>query len=347
MAHLVVPRAQDNSGNASSGATLTVYETGTTTPAELYSTAALAEAGGDGDLSNPVTADSAGRFVTVFVSETEVVDWQMHTSAGVLLQEVEGVKGVPGSPVAINLDFGDDGRFKVDGDGTIVQVEFGDPTGDNIGGDGRIGGWDGTQGGELEIDFDEVSLTGDMTTGGDVTVGGDLTFDGQTPDLVVLEGTETGVATKTLNLPTGYEFYEIDFYNIAPVSGGGFRVQLSYDNGASFKSTNEYDWNHSQISGGSISHDYADASAYIQISDDAANVNAGEAHHFRVSIVSTATKTTGLWWDGVIIATSQPRRLLGSAMTVGAYGQVTNLKIYTITGTMDFKYMVKARRRST
>lgn len=345
MAHLVIPRAQDNSGNAASGAKLYVYETTTTTPAELYSTAALAAAGGEGDLANPLTADVSGWFVTVFVGENEVVDWQLRTSAGDLLREEEAVQGVPGGTEGVDLNFGDDGRLLIHGEGGVVQIETGDPTGDNIGGDARIGGWAGTQGGELELDYAELEVTGDATVAGDAAVTGGLTFDaGRTVDLVIGEDTLAAAATQTITIPTGYDIYELDLYSITSgVGASAFVMQFSYDNGSTYKSTNEYDWMNSH--NGTVEN--LQNTTSMRLSDELLAGPAGEANHMRIVLYNLSDVQTVARWDGVVFgSTSTPQRVLGAGSTVAVYGKVTNIR-FTNGSTPAFKYLLKVRRRRT
>lgn len=350
MAHLTASRlrAQDNSGNAYALATLTVYETGTTNPAELYSTAALAAVGGDGDLANPVTSNAAGYFPAIFLGENVTVDLLCEDSEGNDLWQANGVQGVPGGTDAIAVDLGDDGRFRVTGDGGLVQIEVGDPTGDESGGDMRFGGWAGTQGGEAEIDFAEVNVTGDQTTQGDHTVVGDFSFAaGQTVDLVIAEGTVTAQASTTFALPAGYDIYDLDIYGIAPsATGGDPRVQFSYDNAATWKSTNEYDYNHSTNANTPTT---GTAAAHIELTDQIKAPATGESNHLRLTIWNLSDKATALMWDGIGFGlTSAPVRITGSGATVASYGRATHLKLFSVsTGNLTFKYILKGRRRKS
>jgi hypothetical protein len=355
MAHLAPSRirAQDNSGNAYSGATLTVYDTGTTTPVELYSTAALAALGGNGDVANPTTGQwasgSDGYFPTLFVNENAVVDVICKTSGGTTLWQALGVEGVPGGDDDIAVDLGDDGRFRVFGAGGIVHMEFGDPLGDDTGGDARIGGWDSTAGTSLEVEFATAAFSGDVTVGDDLTVTGDLTFDGgRTVDLIVGEGTQTSTAGGIIALPTGYEMWDIDLYDIKVGSDNNLRLQFSYDNGVTYKSTAEYKFVASYNTGSTTTAESGSGVGYIQLTSQNANSGpADEASHVRVTIASSALRVTTAFWDGVVYTSvSGVYRISGAGILDADYGVPTHVKVLRgASGTHSYKYMVKARRR--
>lgn len=347
MAHLIVPRVQDNSGNAFPGALLYVYQNSAfTTPAELFSTATLAQVGGSGDMANPVVAASDGRFPTVFIEEDSVVYWRMTDANGDLLQEVEAVKGVPGSPLGINLDFGDDGRFKVEGQGGIVQMEMGDPTGDESGGDMRLGGWAGTQATSLEIDVAEVTVSGDQTTQGDHVVDGDFTFaGGQTADLVISEGTLAAAATQAIEFPAGYDIYELDLV-FTTLGAGTISAVVSYDNGATYKSTNEYVWrNHRVPTSGTPAGSATNATTSIQVTDQG-SAQAGAAHYVRMNILNLADKMTAMWWSGLTISTlSEAVQVSGAANLNAVFGRATHIR-FSSGASIAFRYILKGRRRA-
>jgi hypothetical protein len=156
--YLPVFRAKNANGVIASGAGLWVYETGTTTAADIFT---------DSDLtipaSNPLESDSAGYFPQFFIASATRVDLQCRADAddvsSTLLWQALKIDslGVDDGSVFLR-DFGDDGRLQARGSAGVVNLEFGDPVGDNIGGVGRIGGWAGTQGVSLTIDFASVNL---------------------------------------------------------------------------------------------------------------------------------------------------------------------------------------------
>ena len=79
-------RAVDANGVPLSGAKLQFYLTGTTTPAPVYTSSALAT-----PLSNPVVSDSAGLFPPMFRDPTVNYRAQLLTSAGSLVQDIDPV----------------------------------------------------------------------------------------------------------------------------------------------------------------------------------------------------------------------------------------------------------------
>ena len=345
MAHLAPSRlrAQDNSGNAYSGATLTVYETTTTTPAELYSTAALAAAGGAGDLENPLTADAAGYFPQVFLSETAVVDFQVKTSAGVLLYEDEAVQGVPGSTEGFLQDLGDNGRVRIVGANNVGNLEFGDPTGDDVGGDGRIGGWNGTQAATVEIDAAATDVTGDMTVQGGLDVDGALSFGGYQIDAVLGEGTISGAASTDITLPGGFDGYEIDLLDVRATTGTQPYLTLGF--GATPTFFTAYSWAYMLNSSAAI-EDEADNQIVLGAID-----NPSAAANFIRIRIARCDDEIAVIWDGVVHTTTtlgNISRLTGVGQTLNAASAApTAIRVGLLGGTLSCQYVIRSRRHLT
>lgn len=92
MAQLLAPSfvtALDANGTPISGATLTFYVTGTTTPASVYSSAALST-----PLANPLTADSAGRFAAVYLDPAVTYRAILKDASGSTIKDVDPVTNV-------------------------------------------------------------------------------------------------------------------------------------------------------------------------------------------------------------------------------------------------------------
>jgi hypothetical protein len=85
-----VIRAVDDNGLPLSGARLQFYETGTTTPAAVYSSAGLGT-----PLANPVVADSGGLFAPIFLDPAVTYRAQLLTSAGALVADMDPINGAP------------------------------------------------------------------------------------------------------------------------------------------------------------------------------------------------------------------------------------------------------------
>lgn len=78
--------ALDSNGDAISGATLTFYVTGTTTLSSVYANSTLAT-----PLSNPVTADSAGRFAAIYLDPTVTYRVILKDGSGNTIKDVDPV----------------------------------------------------------------------------------------------------------------------------------------------------------------------------------------------------------------------------------------------------------------
>jgi hypothetical protein len=85
------PRATDANGNPLSGAKWKFYATGTTTPQAVYSNAALSVS-----LGSVVTADGAGKFVSVYFDTSLAYRGILETSAGVQLADIDPINDSAG-----------------------------------------------------------------------------------------------------------------------------------------------------------------------------------------------------------------------------------------------------------
>lgn len=108
--------ALDASGNPLSGAKITFYENGTTTPAVVYADYELTT-----PLSNPVVANSAGQFASIFANAADLFSVKVETAANVLLVARDDVRaigsggdGEGGTSYANILDFGAVGDGETD-----------------------------------------------------------------------------------------------------------------------------------------------------------------------------------------------------------------------------------------
>ncbi|MCR5881188.1 hypothetical protein [Phenylobacterium sp. J367] len=151
-------RVTDSANAVISGGKLRLYDAGTTNLTPVFSDAGLTT-----PLTNPVVAASNGWLPMIYAAEGTAVDGAFLDASNNVLsgQSFEDSVFVGDNSGDIERDFGANGRFSVNADtGGMPNVEFGDPTGDDTGGEGRIGGWAGTQGDALELDFATVSSTG-------------------------------------------------------------------------------------------------------------------------------------------------------------------------------------------
>lgn len=229
--------AVDANLNALPGAKLSTYDAiATTTPKTTYQDAELTT-----PHSNPIIANASGQFPQVFADTTEAFYLVLKTSADVLVEDYENVEALGGSGSgAFARDFGTGGRWQVNAP-TLgpPNVEFGDPIGDDVGGSGRIGGWNGTRGDDLEIDFDDVVFNGSLT------VNGQFTVDAVSALFPTLSGngSELLVTAFDIVLDPAYEAWEIQLRNLMwSTNGAQLTAQVSYD-GTTFKSgASDYVW---------------------------------------------------------------------------------------------------------
>jgi hypothetical protein len=90
-------RAVDANGAPIAGALLQFYLTGTTSPANIYTSASLATG-----LSNPVVADAGGLFVPIYLDPTVTYRVQLQTAGGAVIRDIDPVAAplsIPGGSV--------------------------------------------------------------------------------------------------------------------------------------------------------------------------------------------------------------------------------------------------------
>ena len=229
----------DANGNPIPGALLFTYVPGTTTPKATYTSSTLAT-----PLPNPVVADSAGRFPQIFADTSEVYDLVLQTVTDVTTSSFYDVTALGAGAGVIVLDFGLDGRLALTPEGGRPSIDFGFAAGDNVGGDGRIGGWAGTQGDNLLIDFDEVDITGVLDVTGGLNVSGPFTATGTTPFQTVTSAqTITAATSVDVPLSPSYSAWELRLKLSNWSNGALLTFRVSYDGGSTYKSgASDYSW---------------------------------------------------------------------------------------------------------
>lgn len=151
--------ALDANGEPISGAKLYTYQAGTTTPKTTYQDAGLTT-----PQTNPIIADSAGRFPEIWAADGATYDLKWTDSSNVQIELFQNIQSLGSTASgAVTRDFGADGRFNLESRGGVFEIEAGDPAPDNQGGTTRIGGWAGTTGDTLTLDFNTVKVTGALS----------------------------------------------------------------------------------------------------------------------------------------------------------------------------------------
>jgi hypothetical protein len=347
MALLYAPRFQalDASANPIPGARLYTFDgVSTSTPKATYSDAALTVSYGA-----YVTADSSGVFPPIYGAADEVYYMVLRTSAGVFVDEFPSVTMLgPDSSSALVKDLGANGRFQVSGNGGVVQIETGNAEGDDIGGSGRIGGWDDTQGDDLELDYAAITATGDLAaTGGLSSTSGLVTLGGiaRAVPRALLRGTATAAVTTNLALDNAYEAWEIHIRNLQglPVAGYEPGLRLSFDGAGSFKSGGT-DYRRTGVIGVTLSA--SSAGTYMSIVDQfAAATPTGGGAEVIIRITSKAARETHVhstfgYFNG---STTMEIGQWYNSTANKNYGKATHAQISDVTlgsGGLTFDYVV-------
>lgn len=340
--YLPVFRAKDSNGVIVSGAGLWVYATGTTTPADIFTDDARTT-----PASNPLTSDSAGYFAQFFIASSTTVDLQCRADAddntSTLLWQALKIDSLGAEDVATFIrDFGDDGRVQFVGRDSQINLEFGDPDGDDIGGTGRIGGWAGTQADTIEVDAAQTNVTGDV----DVT--GDLEFGGVGPvNKIIATETRTTAATQDIELPTGYDCYELELIDFKPSTGVSLYLLLAFDDVPTFKTgASDYAWQYETQAAATASGGLDIQDALIAIGGLAVPAT-GVSNHLKMTIISGASRETTLTGDMTSWNSSygKIKTWFDAVTRARSYGKATYIRFYTNTGTIAFKYVLRGLRQ--
>lgn len=318
----------DANGEPLPGALLYTYEPNTTTPKATYTSGTLTT-----PLPNPVVADSAGRFPQMFADEGDIYDLELHTAADVFVEGYEDYTALGTTTGGIDIDFGLDGRFRVDGSGGQPNIEFGDPVGDAVGGDGRIGGWGGTQGDDLEIDFANVEFTGSVTAGGVLN---------PFPRLLT-SGTATAAATTDIVLNQSFENWELRLTNLTSSTAAIVQLRVSFDGGATYKSTaGDYAYQGIGQSNAAAVNTAVATADHMRLSQGAVASTATGGAMFTVRINSRAAQETFAIsnFASVIAGTVAESNSgqMSSSTNNKNFGKATNIRILGATGTLTFQY---------
>lgn len=251
-------QALDANSNPIPGARLYTFDSvATTTPKATYSDNALSTSNGP-----YVEAGADGVFPQIFGASGTAYFASLRTPAGVEVAQYQFITTLGAEDATIlERDFGANGRFQVRGYGGIAQIEVGDPLGDDVGGTGRIGGWDGTQGDALEIDYAETTVTGDLTVSGSFSVSGTTDF----PQLLT-NGSVPAATSFVVPLDAAFDRYDVIIEGLATAAlPATIGMVFSFDGGVTYKTASgSYKGATNEIDGGSLASSTNDTSIRLQ-----------------------------------------------------------------------------------
>ena len=304
----------------------------TTTPKATYSDNGLTVSNGA-----YVQANAAGVFPQIFAANGEAFYASLRTAAGVEVQQFQFLTAL-GSDDASSLlrDFTTNGRFQVRGSGGIVQIEVGDPTGDDIGGDGRIGGWEGTQGGNLEMDFATVEATGSIEAPTIIRAG----VTEWVPRLLI-SGSASAVSSLILPLDDTFECWELQLRNIKNTAACIIQGVLSFDAGGTYKNAAGnyiYHGAAQDNAGGSFIGATAQAQLNLMAADTGTTGNSDIVARLFSKAGAESRMLVNFRQDDPADVTKARAGLLSSATNNKNYGKASHLKIITNTSTASFDY---------
>lgn len=332
-------RVTSAAGDPISGGKLRIYDANTTTLSTVYSDSGLTT-----PLTNPVVADSEGWLPTIHAAEGTAVDVAHMTAAGVVLWTQDDWAFVGQSNTSFSRDF-TGSRAQIRNSGGTVQWESGNATGDDSGGSARFGGWNGTQADDISIDGAAVNVTGTLTEGSKSLQG--VIYTAATAFTTVSE-----VLIALPNSPTGTVSWKIAVWNLVSSLDCQLRAQLSYDNGATYKSgVADYATNNVAHYNSTSATLTSTGQAYMPLSTTTLFNNATNHGRLTVEIVTVPSGTAATVVDtrlsGGEDTGSTLGLWLGSHSANGGYGKATHLRLYPSTGTITGKYLVIPQRGYT
>lgn len=328
----------DSNGDPLPGAKLITRVPGTTTPKATYNAPDLLN-----PLTNPVIADSAGRFPQMWANTGENFDLVLTDENDVTIEAFESVTALGTEDQEINIDFGSNGRFAVRGADGVPNIEFGDVTGDNVGGSGRIGGWDGTQGDNLEVDFATTTFTGALNVAGPIST---PSPSGLAVPMVVGRGTVSAVSTIDIPIPATYSSYMLEIRNMvgSVTTAQQLNGTLSFDGGGTYKSAADDYQVALFYNGGSTTSQAATNSASVGVTRGSGGASGLGGTDVRVQIWTGSTRETRMLSDMCgFTAGNNLLSVMGQVASTTnnkGYGRATNLRIVPSTGTVSFSWVL-------
>lgn len=322
-----------------SGGKLRLYDANTTNLTSVFTDAGLTT-----PLTNPIVAASDGYLPQFFAIEGTTVDGAFLTAADV---EITGQAFVDAVFVGQNTgtierDF-TNSRLKMSGAAGEVNFEAGDPSPDNVGGTLRLGGWAGTQGDALELDFAAINTTGTLTENSKKLIG-----IVHTPATVVAAASTINIALP--NTPTGTRRYTIELYDIVLSSSGrNITCKFSYDNAATFKAgAADYKGTLVTFKTAAVTPSLGADATGIQLCTDLATPTDRAA--FATLDIITVNSGSGQTilrcelegFDSAGTPLSQFFRTTGFG--IGGYGRATHIQLAASLGTIALAYVVKTLR---
>lgn len=332
--------AVDSNLNAYPGAKLLTFDSvAKTTPKTTYSDPELTT-----PHTNPVIANGSGQFPQIFASSGEVFYLVLNTAANVLVDDFEDVNALgDAGGNQFSRDFGLGGRIEFSGVDGVVDISVGPPAGDDVGGEGRIGGWDGTQGEELEVDFALTKLTGALEVAGAIRGPEPI---GLLVPTVVSRGTVTAAASLEIALPATHPSYILEIRNFVGSVATAQNIigHLSFDDAATYKTAAGDYQNASFYNGGSTTSTPAANAASMAIISGMGGGLALGGTDAKVQIWLGAGRETRAL--SAIVGFTAGNNLLsvtghiGSTTNNKGYGRATNLRLTPSTGTMSFSWVL-------
>lgn len=335
MAGQVIPigfRAFDAEGDAYSGALLYTYTPGTTTPKTTYTTSALSVAH-----ANPVVADSSGVFPQIWAADNATFDLVLKTAGGVSLDSWDNQTAVAAdTDGSISRDFDNGGRLLISGASGVVKIEAGPPSGDDTGGTLLIGGWNGTNLDDIDLNLSDTAKASFRAA---------LAI----ADEPISSASFSGSANLDIAL-SGYTAYRLELSGLVVSADNAILMRFAFDAVPNFKNgASDYSWALNAASTAGAGATGANTAAFIQVTFGSLEATAMTAEANSVTLDIFGPKAAGfglgvLSRAAIQAATGNYETSAGAGRIIPGYGTPTYVRIYVASGTFSGKYRLIGKR---
>lgn len=327
-------RATNAIGEIVVGAGLFIFQAGTSTPADIFTDAELMT-----PAANPLVSDLDGYWPQFYMAAGQTLDLfarQSDDIGSTMLWQALSVDTVGQEDAAsFERDFGSDGRVRIVGDSGVVRLEAGPPVGDNIGGALDISGWNDTPLDTMAIKASEIHLDGPLTLNDDAPL-----------QLLKSTGSVAAQPSVAFTLDDSFDCWEIHLRNVRISADARLQAHLSFDGGATYKSSGgDYMFQSYGTGGSGATNETRTTSAAIRLmlAIGAAETTEGGDIVFRVvSKAGWETRVRSEYvFDGATTAQDHAIGVYFTATNLKNYGKATTIRVTpSVAANMSFDYAV-------
>lgn len=294
-----------------------------------------------------LTADSGGNFAQAYAAQNSAYYVTLEDQFGVPVAAWDNITGLGGNSASSFDQTFADARWKVssgliDGVNLGLIDEAGFPSPTNTGGNRRMGGWAGSQGTKLVLDYAAIATTGSLT----ILNGKKL------PGVVLTDKTAfSAVSTVDITLPAtpaGVRAWRVELFDVVCSAGSGdVRLRLAYGGGAVKTGATDYAsyYDYYNASGPSYTAARTAAAAFGAVATLVGVSGMPIDIDMNIRTVPSGTGPTIVQGVAVGLATAGPNIPGKSDFVIyglNDYGKASTVQIFYSSGTLTGSYRVVA-----